>query len=150
MAESSYFKLHTSHFRLSRRLFVRNKPNFREPAGLGPGCTNKANLGAGRGLGDERCCTNKPNSRRCRVRRGRSGLGGGAIVQNKANFGESKRWRWNPPPIAGRTHRHGWSTFRLTNPGALTTIPLFHGLGVQGISPAVYGEVAVAQGRQRL
>jgi hypothetical protein len=39
---------------------------------------------------------------------------------------------------------------RLTNPGALTTIRVFHGLGVQGINPAVYGEVGVAQGRRRL
>ncbi len=50
-------------------------------------------------------------------------------------------------PDAGRRHASGLRS-RLTNTGALATIRLFHGLGVQGISPAVYGEVGASQGRQ--
>jgi hypothetical protein len=53
-------------------------------------------------------------------------------------------------PIASRTRHAPDLRSRLTNPGALTTIRVFHGFGVHGISPAVYGEVGVAQGRRRL
>jgi hypothetical protein len=84
---------------------------------------------------------NKPNS-------------AGPAAPNKADSGPLRPSRAPIVPAfqpdAGRTRHAPDLRCRLTNPGALTTIRVFHGLGVQGISPAVYGEVGVAQGRRRL
>jgi hypothetical protein len=69
---------------------------------------------------------NKPDSH------GSSRSGGGATD----NCERSAAIRHRLP--AARRRTEGLRS-RLTNPGALATIRAFHGLGVQGISPAVYG-----------
>jgi len=80
------FTLPTLHFKLVRRPFVQNEPNWEDQF-----AQNEANSRPAAPR-EHLMVRNEPNFRRCRVERGPRGGRHAAIMQNEPNFGRSLKF----------------------------------------------------------